>query len=80
MNLSVSSSSQLASSGDVSLLRHSLLVREWLAEREEVLRHKWFESERAGCDVGIDHARVNWVMHHRARWLRERRNQEASVF
>ncbi len=80
MNLSVSSSSQFASSGDVSLFSHSLLVRERLAEREEVLKHKWYESERAGRDVGMDRARVSWVMHHRARWLKERRNQEASVF
>jgi len=80
MNLSVSSNPKLASFGDVGLLRQSLLVREWLAEREEVLRHKWYESERAGRDVGMDRARVTWVMHHRARWLKERRSQEAPIF
>ena len=80
MNLSVLSNSQFASSSNVILLSHSRLVREWLAEREEVLRHKWYESERAGRDVGMDRARVSWVMHHRARWLKQRRNQEASVF
>jgi hypothetical protein len=68
-----------ASQGDTRLLRRSLLFRAWQAEREEVLRHKWFESERAGRDVGMDSARVSWVLHHRTRWLNQRRNSEGSA-
>jgi hypothetical protein len=30
------------------LLKNSSLYREFQAEREEILKHKWFESERAG--------------------------------
>ena len=30
------------------LVRESLLYKEFLAEREEILRHKWIESEKAG--------------------------------
>jgi len=70
----------IESSSDAGLLMRSLLFREWQAEREEMLRHKWFESERAGRDVGMDNARVSWVVHHRARWLKERRNRAASAF
>ena len=30
------------------LLKNSSLYREFLAEREEILRHKWLESEKVG--------------------------------
>ena len=33
------------------LVRESLLYKEFLAEREEILRHKWIESEKAGVDI-----------------------------
>ena len=54
------------------LLARSSLYREFLAEREEILRHKWFESEKAGRDIGFDSALVSWVVHHRAQWRKER--------
>jgi hypothetical protein len=58
-------------SGD--LLARSALYREWLAEREEIMRHKWIESEKAGGDIGFERALVNWVIHHRANWRATRR-------
>ena len=54
------------------LLRGSALYRECMAEREEIIRHKWFESEKAGRDIGFDAALASWVVHHRARWRRQR--------
>lgn len=55
--------------GDSSrLLERSPLYRYFLAEREEIMRHKWLESEKAGRDIGYDQAWVSWVVHHRARW------------
>ena len=32
----------------------STLYHRYLDEREEVLRHKWLESERAGRDIGFE--------------------------
>jgi hypothetical protein len=55
------------------MVERSSLYREFVAEREEILRHKWFESERAGRDIGFEAALVGWVVHHRAQWRRERR-------
>ena len=52
----------------VSLVRNSSLYREFLAEREEVLRHKWIESEKAGYDIGFEKALLDWVMRHRGGW------------
>jgi len=57
----------------VDLLARSSLYREYLAEREEVLRHKWIESQKAGRDIGIEEALTDWVLRHRANWLKARR-------
>lgn len=55
------------------LLERSSLYREFLAERAEILRHKWLESEKAGRDIGFEQALVSWVVHHRKRWRSSRR-------
>jgi hypothetical protein len=56
----------------VSLVRNSTLYREFLAEREEILRHKWIESEKAGHDIGFEKALLDWVMRHRGGWRENR--------
>jgi len=64
----------------MSLFERSLLYREHLAEREEILRHKWLESESAGRDIGFEAALVSWIVHHRAQWRKGRqRDQVAST-
>jgi hypothetical protein len=60
-----------APSGD-DLLHRSALYSEFQAEREEILRHKWIESEKAGHDVGFDRALTDWIVKHRSRWRKER--------
>ncbi len=52
---------------------HSTLYQEFIAEKEEILRHKWLWSEREGRDVGFDSALIDWVHHHRAAWRSARR-------
>jgi hypothetical protein len=54
------------------LLKNSSLYREFQAEREEILKHKWFESERAGHDVGFEQALTDWIIKHRATWRKTR--------
>jgi len=39
-------------------------------ERNEILRHKWIESEKAGRDVGFEQALVDWMERHRDGWLK----------
>jgi hypothetical protein len=55
-----------------ALLQNTTLYREFLAEREEILRHKWIESEKAGRDIGFDAALIDWVSKYRAGWRRAR--------
>jgi hypothetical protein len=56
------------------LLTHTTLYQEFLAERDEILKHKWIESEKAGYDIGFDRAHTDWIIHHRSAWRRWRRN------
>ena len=51
-------------------MERSALYRESVAERAELLKHKWLESEKAGHDIGFEAALVSWVVHHRAQWRR----------
>lgn len=44
--------------------------QEFLAEREEIARFKWIESQKAGKDIGFEAALVEWAEHHRALWRR----------
>lgn len=56
-------------------LKHSTLYQEFLAEREEILKHKWIESEKAGHDVGFEWALTDWIIKHRAKWRKWREQQ-----
>jgi hypothetical protein len=59
------------------LLRNSSLYREFQAEREEILKHKWIESEKAGRDIGFERALTDWILKHRSKWRKSR--QQAAV-
>jgi hypothetical protein len=59
-------------------LKNSVLYKEFLAEREEILKHKWIESEKAGSDIGFEKALLDWIVKHRSSW-RERRMREARL-
>lgn len=61
-----------------SILENSSLYREFLAEREEILKHKWLKSEEAGRDIGFEAALVDWMLHHRTEWRAVRRGEMAS--
>jgi len=58
------------------LLKNSSLYREFQAEREEILRHKWIESEKAGRDIGFERALTDWIVKHRSTW---RKNRQTST-
>lgn len=60
-----------AESGN-SFAQRSSLYQEFLAEREEILRHKWLESEKAGKDIGFERALLDWIRKHRESWRNNR--------
>lgn len=57
--------------------QRSTLYQEFLAEREEILRHKWIESEKQGKDIGFERALLDWIRKHRQSW-RNARNKKLS--
>ena len=61
------------------LLKNSSLYREFQAEREEILRHKWIESEKAGRDIGFEQALTDWIIKHRSNWRRNRQMTAAAA-
>jgi hypothetical protein len=71
-----SSSPEPSRSSD--FVKHSSLYQEFLAEREEILRHKWLESERLGYDIGFERALLEWIRKHRESWRAARRSQLAA--
>ena len=57
------------------LVKNSVLYKEFLAEREEILRHKWIESEKSGQDIGFERALLDWIMKYRSTWRFDRAKQ-----
>jgi hypothetical protein len=54
---------------------NSLIYREFLEEREEVLKHKWLESEKKGYDIGYSAALIDWILKYRSCWRNHRKNR-----
>ena len=62
-----------ASDGN-TLVTNSSLYREFQAEREEILKHKWIESEKQGYDIGFERALTDWIIKHRSKWREARQS------
>ena len=54
------------------LVRKSSLYREFEAEKEEIMKHKWIESQKAGRDIGFERALTDWIIKHRSKWRKSR--------
>ena len=62
-------------SPDKGFAERSSLYKEFLAEREEILKHKWIESEKAGEDIGFERALLDWIRKHRESWRKNRNSK-----
>ena len=72
----MSNAAKESSSSASDLLKNSTLYREFQAEREEILRHKWIKSEQVGYDIGFEQALTDWIIRHRSSW---RKNRQAAA-
>jgi hypothetical protein len=68
-----SNSKEPVASSSREFVKQSSLYQEFLAEREEILKHKWLESERLGYDIGFERALLDWIRKHREGWRAARR-------
>jgi hypothetical protein len=62
-----------------NMFHKSALYQEFLAERAEILRHKWIESEKVGHDIGFEKALLDWIVKHRAGWRALRQQKPAAA-
>lgn len=69
------SSSATEASKNQGFAQRSSLYQEFLAEREEILRHKWIESEKQGKDIGFERALLDWIRKHRQSWRSARKTK-----
>ena len=73
------SSDRISSTGGTELVKNSTLYREFQAEREEILKHKWLESEKVGYDIGFERALTDWILRHRTKWRRTRSDRSTHL-
>lgn len=66
------STAQPTAASSRGFAERSSLYQEFLAEREEILRHKWIESEKKGKDIGFERALLDWIRKHRENWRSNR--------
>ena len=45
------------------------LYQKYLMMRNEILKHKWIESEKIQRDIGLDKALEDWIALHRKKWV-----------
>jgi hypothetical protein len=55
---------------------NSSLYREFAEEKEEILKHKWLESEKKGYDIGYSAALFNWILKHRSNWKKYKNDEK----
>lgn len=49
------------------------VYKEHLALKEEVNKHKWYESEKAGYDIGFTRAMIDWTIKFKSAWIKSRK-------
>jgi hypothetical protein len=52
---------------------NSSLYKYYKEELDEILKHKWIESEKAGKDIGFERALMDWVHKHRTTWREDKK-------
>lgn len=62
---------------DNDFMHNSSVYKEFLAERDEILKHKWIESEKVGDDIGFEKALLDWIQKHRSNWRNFRKSKKA---
>jgi len=54
-------------------IKETSIYKEFLALKEEVNKHKWYESEKAGRDIGWAQAVIDWTIKFKTKWLQGRK-------
>jgi hypothetical protein len=57
-------------------VKNTSIYKEYIAMREEVDKHKWYESEKAGRDIGFVQAMIDWTIKFKTEWVKKRNNRD----
>jgi hypothetical protein len=57
-------------------VKNTSLYKEILAMKEEIMKHKWYESEKAGYDIGFTKALMDWTIKFKTKWIRSRKKKK----
>ena len=49
-----------------------LLYKDFIEEKNEILKHKWIEREKKGYDIGFNSALCEWILKYRTPWRRQK--------
>ena len=55
------------------------LYQQFLAERDQIMKHKWVMSENASGDVGFEAALVDWTINLREEWKKDYKKQQKKL-
>lgn len=56
-------------------IQDTSVFKEYLALKEEVNKHKWFESEKKGYDIGWTRALIDWTLKFKSKWIKDRKKE-----
>ena len=56
--------------------KNTSIYKEYVAMGEEVDKHKWYESEKAGRDIGFVQAMIDWTIKFKTEWVKKRNNRD----
>jgi hypothetical protein len=56
---------------DTYFCMSSASYKKYLKIRDEILKHKWIESEKARKDIGFEQALTDWIAKHHPKWKKE---------
>lgn len=45
------------------------LYKKFIFIREEIMKHKWIESEKQNHDIGFESALIDWIKNHKNDWI-----------
>jgi len=51
------------------------IYRQFIEMKEEIMRHKWIESEKRNYDIGFEQALIDWINNHRSEWAKYKREK-----
>lgn len=55
------------------------LYQKFIMIKNELLKHKWIESEKVGKDVGFEYTLIQWMQNHKKDWYKAHEKNQDDV-